>query len=117
MFSTSPTAYLQQKKTPLNDDDIVNEESEYLSGLIEFHYTEYKRKYYKSEGRFDKDELEYSLKTHDEIDFQAGDRVRVLDKWHTIIDVATITEERHNPFLALNPNALERLSIKELRLK
>lgn len=117
MFKHLPKAYLQQKKTPLNDDDIINEESEYLTGLVEFSYTEYKRKYFKESGRFDKDQVEYSLTTQEEIDFQAGDRVKVHIKWHTIIDVYTTLEERHNTFIGLNPNAIERLTKKELRLK
>lgn len=117
LFKTSPTAYLQQKKTPLNDDDIVNEESEFLMGLIEFHYFEYKRKFYKKEGRFDNDEIEYFLKTRDDVEFKNGDRVRVEKKWHTIIDVNEIIEDKHLSFVALNPHAAQRLAIKELRLK
>ena len=117
MFKTSPKAFLQQKKTPLNDDDIVNEESEFLSGLIEFRYVSYKRKHFVESSRFDKDHLEYSLITHDEIDFAAGDRVKINNKWHTIIDVFTTLEEKYNPFVALNPHSVERLTIKELLLK
>lgn len=117
MFHTSPVAFLQQKKTPLNDDDIVNEESEFLTGLIQFHYIDFKRKLFKKDGRFDKDEIEYAMKTRDKIDFQNGDRVKVGEKWHTIIDVNVILEEKHNAFVALNPHAFDRLAIKELRLK
>ena len=117
MFNTSPVALLQQKKTPLNDDDIVNEESEFLTGLIQFHYIDFKRKFFKKEGRFDKDEIEYILRTRDNIEFKNGDRVKVNDKWHTIVDVNVALEERHNAFVALNPHAAERLTIKELRLK
>lgn len=117
MFHTSPVAFLQQKKIPLNDDDIVNEENEFLPGLVQFHYIEFKRKFFKKDGRFDKDEIEYVLKTRDNIDFQNGDRVRINEKWHTIIDVNIVLEEKHNAFVALNPHAAERLTIKELRLK
>lgn len=117
MWNKAPSAWLQQKKVALNDDDITNEESEFLSGLIEFQYFAFKRKHDVAQSRLDKDEITYLLRTRSAVDFQAGDRVKVGGRWHTILSVRTTIEERHNAFLSQNPYATERLSVKELELK
>lgn len=117
MWKKSPSAWLQQKKIPLNDDDIVNEETEFLAGLIKFDYFSFKKKEYKNQARLEKEETEYLLKTRAPIDFRAGDRVKIYDKWLTVLSVNESLDEKYNAFIGLNPHAIDRFKIKELELK
>lgn len=117
MFAVKPAALLQQKKIAFDDDDIVNEESEFLAGLIKFEYDTFREVKDKKGERLDKTETEFLLKTHDPIDFAEGDRVKIREKWFTVQKVTETLDEKYNAFVALNPHAIERFRVKELLLK
>lgn len=109
-------ALLFQKLIAYSEDDIVNEEREYLSGAIPFRYLSIKRQQFK-EGKFAKEKNIYVMKTQADIDFKAGDAVKVGNILYSIMDVEFKVDPKHQAFLERNPNATERFTIKELLLR
>lgn len=110
------TALLFQKKIAYDDDDIVNEEREYLEGAIPFRYLALYRKQFK-EGKFAKEKNTYVMRTQADVDFKAGDTIKVGTILYSIMDVDFKVDPKHQTFLERNPNATERLTVKELILK
>lgn len=110
------TALLFQRKIALDDDDIKNEESEFLVGGIPFKYLTLKINKTK-EGKISSEQATYTMRTQAKVEFKPGDVVKVLNVEYSIVDVVLTIDPKHERFLAMNPNAAERLTIKELILK
>lgn len=116
MWRTKLKAYLKQKKVYFNDDEIVNEENQFLAGLIEFEYESFKRVEKNKGNRVDKTEITYTLKTRADVDFKEGDMIKVNLLWYTVLSVTSDLNEKHNAFVTINPGSIERFTIKTLEL-